>query len=151
MDTDHNGEIYGAMGGSNEHETLLPTTYAPLPWQSHPIDTVQGPQGWGAFNGPWTPRDFLSSTAMASGGSGISSSWIQGDNTVFTAPPYQTMTVFPDRSGGFVNNQLQQALGSVNGQTDGKIYSSTMSNGTSNAVASSATFLSRLRSALGGA
>ena len=150
MDTDHQGEIYGAMGGSNEHETLLPTTYAPLDWRTHPIDTVQGPQGWGPFRGAWSPVDFASSATSVSGGSGINQTWLSGDNVALTAPDYTLMTVFPDRSGALVNNTLQQAVGAANGQVEGKIYSSTISNGASSASASSATFLTRLKSALGG-
>ncbi len=149
-DTDHNGEVYGAMGGGAENETLLPLTYEALPWRTHPIDIAHGPQGWGPFNGAWTPLDFQSPATMLGGGSGINQYWTQGDNETLIAPPYAVETVFPDRSGSLVNNILSHLTGSENGDTSGKAYSSTISNGTTTGTLPSS-FMARLRSALGGA
>lgn len=149
-DTDHNGEIFGAMGGSNEHEQLLPLTYEALPWRTHAIDIAHGPQGWGPFRGPWTPLDFQTPATMLGGGSGINQYWTQGDNSLDHAPGYAVETVFPDRSGSLVNNVLAKLTGSENGVDDGKSYSSTISNGTITGTGTSASFMNRLRSALGG-
>ncbi len=149
-DSDHNGDIFGAMGGSNEHETLLPLTYDALPWRTHPIDIAYGPQGWGPFKGAWTPLDFQAPVTMMGGGSGINIHWTQGDNSIEVAPPYAVETVFPDRSGSFVNNVLTALTGPENGVAPGKNYSSTISNGTVSGSAVSSSFMNRLRSALGG-
>lgn len=151
-DTDHDGEIYGAMGGSNEHEILLPLTYEALPWRTHAIDIAHGPQGWGPFTGPWMPMDFQSPATMMGGGSGINQSWTQGDNSLDHAPGYDVETVFPDRSGSLVNNVLQKLTGAANNvASKDTLYSSTISNGTESTATSSAAFMNRLRAALGGA
>lgn len=80
------------------HEVLLPLRYAPMPWETHPIDMAYGPQGWGPFHGPWTPQDFWSPYW------GIDDTWLKGDNAIFFSPGYGNLTVYEDSSIDFVNN-----------------------------------------------
>lgn len=83
--------------------------YAPLPWQTHPIDLASGSQGWGPFQGPWQPVDFAS-PAMAMGNGGIDITYNKGDNRLRLSPPYQVATVFRDNATSFVNNSSSGAF-----------------------------------------
>lgn len=126
-------------------------SYSPLPWQTHPIDTVHEQQGWGPFFGPYTPWNFPDpATFMA--GAGIDDSWLQGDNraVVDYSPPYEILTLQVDNSTVFVNNALKRLSGSDGGST--RVYSSTISNAANpNPVGTPTpnTFLSRVKSLLG--
>ena len=124
--------------GTEPREVLLQLTYAPLPYETHPIDLAYGSQGWGPFHGPWTPSSFASPFW------GIDPTWNAGDNDVTYAPAYHTMTVFEDPSVDFVANHgllstLKNDLAALLGRG-----SSTISNG-SQADAPGG----RLRTALG--
>lgn len=99
-------------------------TYAPLPWDTHPIDTVTGSQGWGPFEGPWTPQDFISPFW------GIDITWAAGDNATTYSPPYDILTLQEDPSLDFVSNSsllatLERAVSGVTQR-----FTSTISNGT---------------------
>ena len=92
-----------------ELPVLRPLTFAPLPYDTHPIDTYQGPQGWGPFYGPWTPWDFRDPAASVSYeyGNGESNDWQ-------FAPDYDVYTVFADHSLDLAwntsyDNSMQQA------------------------------------------
>ncbi len=97
----------GLVGFAPVTERLDQLTYAPLPWQTHPIDTNTGSQGWGPMAGPYTPYNFDAAKDTQSGGSGINITWFQGDNesTVAQPPNYAVLTLMADKSLSFVNNQ----------------------------------------------
>jgi len=99
-------------------------SYQALPWDTHPIDTVHGPQGWGPMNGPYTPFNFPELvTNMANGG--IDITWSAGSNLTMLAPPYGVTTIFTDNSTALVNAQLA-AINDEAAKSRG--YSSTISN-----------------------
>jgi hypothetical protein len=93
--------------GAGVREQLKSLTYAPLPYETHPIDTTPSQQqGWGPFHGPYTPWDFESAIESQAPG-GIDIFWTQGDNVgvVDYAPPYAVLTIMQDKSLDLVNNQ----------------------------------------------
>lgn len=142
----------GMVAPVPEHhaETL---TYAPLPWQTHPIDTVTGSQGWGPFNGPYTPWNFPDPATFMAGGAGIDATWMSGDNrsVVDYSPPYDILTLQVDNSTSFVNNVLKNLNGSDTDPT--RLYGSTISNApNANPVGAPTpnTFRTRLKALLGG-
>lgn len=119
---------------------LQPLTYAPLPWNTHPIDTTpDAPQGWGPYNGPWSPQDF-GSPAMA-----VNIYWTQGDNDLAgqLAPGYDELTLYQDNSLDMVNNA--PFLGGLVPAVEAAALSATST--ISNVVSKSA--LGRFRSAVG--
>ena len=129
-------------------------TYRALDVQSHPIDTVEGPQGWGPFDGPYSPRDYLCpQTQMAM--SGINVGYNLKTDITDHAPGYHDITVFTDRSTASVNNALEQARNDETVQA-GSIYSSTISNTITRAKevtgqgGNMADMISKLKSAVGG-
>lgn len=73
--------------------TIRPLTYGSFDWATHPIDTYDGPQGWGPFYGPWTPWDFRDPAAdlAYTYGMGESNEWQ-------FAPDYDVITLFADHS-----------------------------------------------------
>jgi hypothetical protein len=107
------------------NEQLIPLTYSPLPWNTHPIDISNGPNGWGPFHGPWTPQDFWSPYW------GIDATWLHGDNAIFFSPGYGNLTVYEDSSIDFVANtsalvELQRQVESMS-----QSFANTMANGSS--------------------
>ena len=98
--------------------------YEPLPWETHPIDVAHGSQGWGPFDGPWTPQDFISPFW------GIDITWAAGDNATTYTPPWALITLMEDPSTDYVANSsllatLERAVSSVSQR-----FNSTISNGT---------------------
>lgn len=82
---------------------LVNLSYAPLPWQTHPIDTTpDAPQGWGPFDGPWSPFDFPDLTTSMFG-DGIDITYAQADNNVAVGVP-GVLGLFLDNSTSLVNN-----------------------------------------------
>lgn len=128
--------------------------YAPLDWQTHPIDTAPDqPQGWGPFDGPYSPRDYLS-PATQMGMSGINIGYTADRYLIDHAPGYHDITVFPDRSTASVNNVLVNAENNAT-RAVGSVYSSTISNTITRAQetgggsgASIADLMTRLRGAV---
>lgn len=127
------------------HENLKQLTYAPLPLETHPIDIAYGPQGWGPFDGPWTPEDFWSPYW------GINATWMSGDNATLIAPGYDIISLFDDPSIDFAANhsflaELQRDAGrAVN-------YGNTIANGVTldaGTVSASSQAGSRILKALG--
>jgi hypothetical protein len=138
------------------NEQLVPQTerleFAPLPWQTHPIDTVHEQEGWGPFFGPYTPWNFPDpATFMA--GCGIDDTWLQGNNraVVSYSPPYDITTLQVDNSTSWVNNALKRL--NPSDDSSSRLYNSTISN-TSNpnpvGTATPNTFMGRMRALLGG-
>lgn len=126
-----------------ELPTLRNLTYAPLPYDTHPIDTYDGPQGWGPFYGPWTPFDFpdLAADIAYTYGHGESNDWL-------FAPPYDVVTVFGDRSLEFDWNTSYDAAMTQAQEERQQSYTSTIANVIPNASQSS--LLSKLREVLQG-
>lgn len=116
-------------------------TFAPLPYETHPIDTYEGPQGWGPFNGAWTPWDWMDPADDISDhyGSGESNEWQ-------FAPPYDMLTLFGDDSLDFVNNTSYAAVAQQTAQENDLAYTSTIAN----VVPRGGDFLSRLREIVSG-
>lgn len=106
-----------------ELPTLRPLTFAPLPYETHPIDTYDGPQGWGPFYGPWTPWDFRDPAADISFvyGSGESNEWTH-------APAYDVMTLFSDNSLDYVYNTSYDAEVQASEADRQRAYTSTAAN-----------------------
>lgn len=79
--------------------------FAPLPLETHPIDTVEQSQGWGPFAGYYSPLDFMSARDIVAPG-GIDITWLSGDNaaTVHQPPNYHVLTIMNDRSVNLVGN-----------------------------------------------
>lgn len=119
-----------------ELPTLEHLQYAPLPYQTHPIDTYHGPQGWGPFWGPWTPWDWHDPAAHISDryGMGESNEWQ-------FAPPYDVITLFHDHSLGYAANTSYQAEAQRSASEQELSYTSTISN----AVPAPGSFIQRLR------
>jgi len=132
--------------------TARKLAYAPLPWDTHPIDLAFGPQGWGPFAGPYTPLDFRD-VAGSIGISGISNGYnLNAFNSADHGPGYHDITLFHDPSLDRVNAVLSKLSGAP-GKTPGATYSNTISNGWENAQAQSkttrgATLLASLKSSL---
>lgn len=116
-------------------------TFAPLPYETHPIDTYEGPQGWGPFNGAWTPIDWDDPADMISYeyGSGESNDWE-------FAPPYDMLTLFGDDSLDFVNNTSYAAVAQQRVEEDNLAYTSTIAN----VIPRTSNFLDRLRDIISG-
>lgn len=129
------------MPPMRENPVLRQLTYAPLPYETHPIDLYDGPQGWGPFNGPWTPWDFLDPSASVSDG-------YDGDNEWRFAPPYELLTVFGDRSIDFVNNTSYDVNAQQMMAQEEQSYTSTIANVIPNP--NRGNFLKALKSALSG-
>jgi hypothetical protein len=106
-------------------EELIPLRYAPLPWETHPIDTSNGPNGWGPFHGPWTPQDFWSPYW------GIDATWDLGDNAIWFAPGYGNLTVYEDSSIDFVANTSYLVDMQRQVQNVSQSFANTMANGSS--------------------
>lgn len=143
------------MGGQPIWKRL---TYRPWDVQSHPIDLVEGPQGWGPFDGPYTPKDYLSPATMM-GMSGINIGYNVQAFVTDHGPGYHDITVFPDRSTSSVNNVLVKAANDQTpGMTPGVTYTSTIANSLNRAretqsstnTSGVADLLTRLRNAVGG-
>lgn len=101
--------------------------YAALDWQTHPIDTAPDqPQGWGPFDGPYTPKDYIDPVNFM-GMSGINIGYNTEPTMVDHAPGYHDITVFPDKSTASVNNILVNAQNNET-QRPGVSYTSTISN-----------------------
>lgn len=131
-------------------EQLRQLTYAPLPWETHPIDLAYGSQGWGPMMGPWQPSDFVSQAA------GIDITYASGDNNEVRAPApgYGTLTLFHDDSLNRVHNSslLATLAQAASGASDRlRSGAATISNGRSQQDATDGTgaSLGRLRSLLG--
>ena len=115
-------DVHGPSGGT----VWLPLRYESLPYQSHPIDVAIGPQGWGPFSGPYTPKDYVTSQQGVGGMSGVSQGYNAEIFYTDHAPGYHDVTVFSDPSLARVNNTLVQAQ---NDQSPGAYnYSSTIAN-----------------------
>jgi len=106
-------------------EVLRPLTYAPMAWETHPIDLAYGSQGWGPFHGPWTPEDFMSPFW------GIDATWMQGDNAIWYAPGYANFTVFEDPSIDFAANHSLFASLQAEVQNYAAGFGNTMASGIS--------------------
>lgn len=124
-----------------ETPVLRNLTFAPLPWQTHPIDLYDGPQGWGPFTGPWTPWDWHDpADAIAyTYGHGESNEWQ-------FAPDYDIITVFGDPSLDWAWNTSYDAVAEQDAADSQMAYTSTIAN----VVAPSPSLLDRFRSAIGG-
>jgi hypothetical protein len=117
-------DFYPRRSDAEPTERMEHLTYAPLPWETHPIDTVTGIQGWGPFQGPYTPFNFPELvTGMAQGG--IDITWNQGNNNTAIAPGYAVGTIQMDNSLALVNNRLAQMQVDASATRN---YSSTISN-----------------------
>lgn len=115
--------------------------FAPLPWETHPIDLYQGPQGWGPFNGAWTPWDWMDPA------DDIAYTYGHGETNEWQfAPPYQTLTLFDDSSLDFVNNTSYAAVAQQAQADQETAYTSTIAN----VVSRPPSMLSRLRAAMNG-
>lgn len=116
-------------------------TFAPLPYETHPIDTYEGPQGWGPFNGAWTPWDWMDPADEISDvyGSGESNEWMFG-------PSYDLLTLFGDDSLDFVNNTSYDAVAAQNTEEQQLAYTSTIAN----VIPRKNDFLDRLRGIISG-
>ena len=131
-----------------------PVQFQSMPWETHPIDIVIGPQGWGPFWGPYTPRDYISGPQSVAGMSGISTGYNADPLIIDHGPGYHDITIFPDRSLDNVNNMLVKAQ-NESSQT-GANYTSTISNalsrvkeqGGGSSLGASGDLLARLRSSL---
>jgi hypothetical protein len=124
-----------------EMPTIRPLTFGSFDWATHPIDTYDGPQGWGPFYGPWTPWDFRDPAAdiAFSYGMGESNEWQ-------FAPDYDVITLFGDSSLDYVNNtsyDTAMAQEQADRQTS---YNSTIANVVPND--GNASFFDRLSSLL---
>jgi hypothetical protein len=106
-------------------ENLVPLRYAPMPWETHPIDTSNGPNGWGPFQGPWTPQDFWSPYW------GIDATWLLGDNAIYFSPGYGNLTVYEDSSIDFVANSSYLVDLERGVQNYAQSFANTMANGSS--------------------
>lgn len=106
-----------------EKPVLRQLTFAPLPLQTHPIDTYDGPQGWGPFNGAWTPWDWHDPAVHISDryGSGESNEWE-------FAPPYDVITLFSDHSLSYVNNTSYALEVQRDKEEQDRAYTSTAAN-----------------------
>lgn len=120
--------------------------YESLPWDTHPIDLVEAPQGWGPFNGAWTPWDWHDPANEISDhyGSGESNDWefspfiTEGDGGGW-------YTVFGDPAMDYVNTSYD-AIAEQEAEDYGN--SSTISNVISSSHGTS--MLDRLRQAIAG-
>ena len=100
--------------------------FAPLDWQTHPIDTAPDqPQGWGPFDGPYTPKDYIDPVSFM-GMSGINIGYTDDAYRIDHGPGYHDITVFPDRSTSSVNNVLTGARN--NESPPPGVYTSTIAN-----------------------
>ena len=129
-------------------------TYAPLPYDTHPIDTTPSQQqGYGPFTGPYTPLDFRD-VAGSIGLSGISNGYnLAVFNLADHGPGYHDITLFSDPSLDRVNAVLTKLNNDGNKQP-GMSYSNTIANGVvptqSGATAAITSLKSRIAAALGG-
>lgn len=94
--------LQGQSSGASWQTDVTPTqlrqvAYHPLPFLTHPIDTVTGRQGWGPFAGPWQPVQFADPTQNISVAYSGSNTWRYG-------PGYDNTTLFEDRSLASTNN-----------------------------------------------
>jgi hypothetical protein len=105
---------------------MIPVTFESLPWNTHPIDIVHGPQGWGPFAGPWSPQDYVPAVCSVGGQSGVSNHWCEDAYTPTMAPGYADITVFTDRSQDLVNGVVVNPQN--NGAQNSVQYSSTIAN-----------------------
>ncbi len=125
-----------------EPQELRQLTYAPLPYETHPIDLAYGSQGWGPFPGPWTPEDFMSPFW------GIDITWYTGDNRTDVAPGYQDLTVFRDPSLDSVANS--SFLATLERDVRQVFYTNTAAQGaTVDSTPQQSSRLARLAAALG--
>lgn len=93
-----------SLGGATEQRHNI--TYEPLPYATHPIDTVPTQwQGWGPFEGPYTPWNFQSAKDIVAPG-GIDITWLSGNNQQVISPgiPFAVITLMQDRSLDLANN-----------------------------------------------
>lgn len=122
-----------------ELPTLRDLHFAPLPYQTHPIDLYDGPQGWGPFYGPWTPWDFRDPAASIAYtyGHGESNDWQ-------FAPPYDVITVFADPSLNWAGNTSYD-IAMQNAQNE---QQTAQSSTIANVVPKTSSFLSKLRDVL---
>ena len=104
-------------------EVLRQLTYAPMAWETHPIDNAYGPNGWGPFHGPWTPQDFWSPFW------GIDATWMSGDNAIWFSPGYGNLTVYEDSSLDFVANHSLMVDLERGVQNVAQSFANTMANG----------------------
>ena len=106
-----------------EIPTLRSLTFGSLPYDTHPIDTYDGPQGWGPFYGPWTPWDFRDPAADISYvyGSGESNDWQ-------FAPDYDVITLFADHSLDYVANSSWDVAAQNSEDEQRTSYTSTIAN-----------------------
>jgi hypothetical protein len=107
-----------AQNPGPQKEVLRQITYAPFPWETHPIDTVPTQQqGWGPFWGPWQQVDFADPQAAIDLG-------YSGSNAVTYGPGYADITIFKDPSTSLVNNKgilttIENLIGLGNGTVAG--------------------------------
>jgi hypothetical protein len=139
------------------HAVWKKLTYRSWDVQSHPIDLAEGPQGWGPFDGPYTPKDYLDPVAFM-GMSGISVGYNVEALTVDHGPGYHDITIFPDRSTESVNNALVKAINNETvGSSPSTSYTSTISNSmarvreTTGGASKVGDLLTRLKTAVAGA
>lgn len=131
---------------ANEHETLRQLSYAPLAWETHPIDLAFGSQGWGPFLGPWQHVDFADPASM------IDITYDTGNNALDYGPGYDEISLFSDPSIDMVHNTsflstLAQAAESAIG---GRASTATIANGIqTDAGTGGSAGLTRLRGLLG--
>ena len=126
-----------------ELPTIRQLTFAPLPYDTHPIDTYDGPQGWGPFYGAWTPWDFRDPAAdiAYTYGHGESNEWQ-------FSPDYDVITLFADHSLEWDWNTSYDSAATQQFDEQQRAYTSTAAN----AIAPRGpSMLSKLRDALSGA
>jgi hypothetical protein len=124
-----------------EMPTMRNLTFGSWDYATHPIDTYDGPQGWGPFYGPWTPWDFRDPAAdiAFSYGMGESNEWQ-------FAPDYDVITLFGDPSLEFVNNTAYDMMAGQAQDERQTSFNSTIANVVPNEGNTS--FLNRLQSLL---
>ena len=130
-----------------ERPVLRHVTYESLPWQTHPIDLVDAPQGWGPFNGAWTPWDWHDPANDISDhyGSGESNEWLFSP---FTADGNGVgwYTVFGDPAMDYAFNTSYDAVAQQEAEDYGN--TSTIANVVSSSHGTS--MIQRLRDAIMG-
>lgn len=84
-------------GGMHLRKVVGRTEYHALPYETHPIDLIDHPNGWGWKLGPWMPVQYENPA------DGISIAW-SGANDVMISPPYDVTTLFDDPSTARVAN-----------------------------------------------
>lgn len=77
-----------------DRPVLREVEYDQLDWETHPIDLVSAPQGWGPFDCAWQPLPLWHDPA-----DDITDEYGHGESNEWQfAPPYDIITVYGDDS-----------------------------------------------------